>query len=92
MITPSCAIAQVSRRYQRNTLVLETTFVTEAGTVTLVDFMLPRGRTSDLIRLVRGEDGEVPVCMELVLRFGYGATIQPAPVRWSAKQCSETGV
>lgn len=75
LITPSCGIAQVSRRYQRNTLVLETTFVTEAGTVTLVDFMLPRGRTSDLIRLVRGEDGEVPICMELVLRFGYGATI-----------------
>ena len=37
--------------------------------------MLPRGRTSDLIRMVRGDEGEVAMCMELVLRFGYGATI-----------------
>src|ERR1700676_4919352 len=37
--------------------------------------MLPRGRTSDLIRLVRGVEGEVAMCMELVLRFGYVATI-----------------
>ena len=37
--------------------------------------MLPRGRTSDLIRLVRGDEGEVAMCMELVLRFGYGATM-----------------
>ena len=37
--------------------------------------MLPRGDTSDLVRLVRGDEGEVAMCMELVLRFGYGATI-----------------
>src|SRR5262245_22530058 len=37
--------------------------------------MLPRGLTSDLIRLVRGDEGEVAMSMELVLRFGYGATI-----------------
>src|SRR5262245_50990264 len=37
--------------------------------------MLPRGLTSDLIRLVRGDEGEVAMCMELVLRFGYGVSI-----------------
>ncbi len=37
--------------------------------------MLPRGETSDLIRIVRGDEGVVPMCMELVMRFGYGATM-----------------
>ena len=41
--------------------------------MTLIDFMLPRGAASDLIRLVVGEKGEVAMRMELVLRFGYGA-------------------
>jgi GH15 family glucan-1,4-alpha-glucosidase len=40
----------------------------------VIDFMLPRGASSDLVRIVRGDEGEVAVCMELVLRFGYGAT------------------
>lgn len=75
LIAPSDKPIEVSRRYRRDTLVLETTFRTESGTATLVDFMLPRGRTSDLIRLVRGDEGEVAMYMELVLRFGYGSTI-----------------
>jgi GH15 family glucan-1,4-alpha-glucosidase len=75
LITPSQEPGTVSRCYRRDTLVLETTFRTETGSVTLIDFMLPRGRTSDLIRLVRGDEGEVAMCMELVLRFGYGATV-----------------
>jgi GH15 family glucan-1,4-alpha-glucosidase len=66
---------EVTRRYRPDTLILETTFRTRTGRATLIDFMLPRGRTSDLIRIVRGDEGEVPMCMELVLRFGYGATI-----------------
>jgi GH15 family glucan-1,4-alpha-glucosidase len=75
LIAASDDAVEVSRRYRPDTLVLETTFKTETGTATLVDFMLPRGHTSDLIRLVRGVDGEVAMCMELALRFGYGATI-----------------
>jgi GH15 family glucan-1,4-alpha-glucosidase len=75
LIAPSHEPVEVSRCYRRDTLVLETTFRTESGKATLIDFMLPRGRTSDLIRLVRGDEGEVAMCMELVLRFGYGATV-----------------
>src|SRR5215468_425187 len=75
LIAPSHEPVEVSRCYRRHTLVLDTTFRTETGKVTLIDFMLPRGRTSDLIRLVRGDEGEVAMCMELVLRFGYGITI-----------------
>jgi len=75
LIAPSDEPVEVSRCYRRDTLVLETTFRTESGKATLIDFMLPRGHTSDLIRLVRGDEGEVAMSMELVLRFGYGATI-----------------
>src|SRR6185312_7578929 len=41
---------------------------------TLIDFMLPHGASSDLIRIVHCDEGEVAMCMELMLRFGYGAT------------------
>ena len=37
--------------------------------------MVPHGRGSALVRLVRGDEGEVQMDMELVLRFGYGATV-----------------
>lgn len=75
LLAPSSATVEVSRCYRRHTLVLETTFKTETGRATLIDFMLPRGLTSDLLRVVRGDEGVVPMCMELVLRFGYGATV-----------------
>jgi GH15 family glucan-1,4-alpha-glucosidase len=74
LITPSEEIKSITRRYRPDTLILETTFETEGGKATLIDFMLPHGKSSDLIRIVRGDEGEVPICMELVLRFGYGAT------------------
>jgi GH15 family glucan-1,4-alpha-glucosidase len=67
--------ARITRRYRPDTLILETRFETGTGVATVTDFMLPRGRTSDLIRIVRGEEGEVEMCMDMVLRFGYGATI-----------------
>lgn len=75
LLSPSDDALEVSRCYRADTLVLETTFRTATGRVTLIDFMLPRDRTSDLVRLVRGDEGDVAMCMELVLRFGYGATI-----------------
>jgi GH15 family glucan-1,4-alpha-glucosidase len=66
---------QVKRRYQRNTLVLETEFTAADGSaVVLIDFMPVRqGRAeSRLIRLVVGERGTVPMRAELIVRFGYG--------------------
>lgn len=75
LIAASGENVEVTRRYRSNTLILETTFRTDGGAATLIDFMLPRGNTSDLVRLVRGDEGEVEMCMELILRFGYGATV-----------------
>ncbi len=74
LITPSEHIKSTRRCYRPDTLILETTFETESGTATLIDFMLPHGTSSELVRIVRCDEGEVAICMELVLRFGYGAT------------------
>ncbi len=66
---------ELSRRYQGDTLILETRFETPDGVVKLVDFMPPRHGTSDIVRLVIGERGTVTMRTELEIRFGYGATV-----------------
>jgi GH15 family glucan-1,4-alpha-glucosidase len=74
LITSSETPQKTSRCYRPDTLILETTFETASGKATLIDFMLPHGNSSDLVRIARCDDGEVTLCMELVMRFGYGAT------------------
>ena len=64
-----------SRRYREHTLILETTFEHSGGAVKLIDFMPPRGHHSDVVRVVEGVRGTVPMRMELALRFDYGHTI-----------------
>ncbi len=68
---------RVSRRYQDGTAILETTFETAQGVVTLIDFMPLNGDEEhvNLMRLVRGDRGHVAMRMEFVLRFGYGTAI-----------------
>ncbi len=66
---------RTSRRYQEQSLVLETTFETESGAIQLVDFMPPGHTHSRIIRIVHGLRGSVRVHGELALRFGYGAII-----------------
>src|SRR5262249_40776470 len=75
LIAPRKPGARVSRAYRRNTLILETRFETADGTVKLIDFMPLHGNHSDLVRLVVGESGQVAMCFEFVLRFGYGAVV-----------------
>ncbi len=67
--------ANITRRYLDHTLVAETTFETEQGTVQLLDFMPPRSGHSHLIRLVSGVRGSVAMQMQLVLRFDYGRSV-----------------
>src|SRR6185437_14154565 len=73
LIAPAKKITRSSRRYWDNTLILETRFETEDGAVALIDFMPPRGKASDVVRLVRGIKGKVRMRMQLVIRFGFGA-------------------
>lgn len=75
LIAPGEEATSISRRYLGNTLILETRFETESGTVALIDFMPPRGKASDIVRLVRGVSGTVKMRMELVIRFGFGVDI-----------------
>ena len=75
LLAPSEGATAISRRYLGDTLILETRFETKNGTVALVDFMPPRGKASDIVRLVRGLTGTVKMRMELVIRFGFGVDI-----------------
>ncbi|MGY2938316.1 GH15 family glucan-1,4-alpha-glucosidase [Bradyrhizobium sp. GM6.1] len=75
LIAPSEDVTATSRRYLGDTLILETRFETDGGTVALIDFMPPRGKASDIVRLVRGVSGTVKMRMELVIRFGFGVDI-----------------
>jgi GH15 family glucan-1,4-alpha-glucosidase len=67
--------ARSRRRYRDRTLVLETEFDTPEGTVRVVDCMPPRGEAPDVLRLVEGVRGRVPMRMELVVRFDYGSIV-----------------
>jgi len=67
--------ARVERRYRGDTLVLETDFHTSTGTVRVVDAMPVRGRHPDVVRVVEGLSGEVPMQLELVIRFDYGSIV-----------------
>ena len=72
LIAPSDDSATVTRKYRGYTLILETTFETKDGAVRLIDFMPPRGTNPDIVRIVEGVDGKVPMRMELIIRFDYG--------------------
>ena len=74
-IRPVEDLVEVRRRYQPGTMIVETTFVTERGEVCLTDFMPPRGKHSDVVRMVHGVSGRVKMHMDMVLRFDYGLTV-----------------
>jgi len=74
-IAPAENVKHTSRRYRGRTLILETRFEDESGSVVVIDFMPPRGNTSELVRLVVGERGTVAMRMEIAIRFGYGALV-----------------
>ena len=74
-IAPVGEIRAVRRRYRQNTLILETEFETAGGRVRLVDFMPPRNEFPSLVRIVEGLEGEVPLQMDLCIRFDYGSVV-----------------
>ena len=74
-IRPVGDLVEVRRRYQPGTMIVETTFVTKQGEVCLTDFMPPRGKHPDVVRIVHGIRGKVKMHMDLVLRFDYGVAV-----------------
>ncbi len=71
-IAPHSPPRAIRRRYRPGTLVLETDFETEQGRVRLIDFMPPRTQVPDIVRIVLGLEGRVPMRMEATLRFSFG--------------------
>lgn len=74
-LAPAAGGPATRRRYRGDTLVLESEWDTAEGTVRVVDCMPPRGRTADLVRVVEGVSGCVPMRMDLRLRFDYGHVV-----------------
>jgi GH15 family glucan-1,4-alpha-glucosidase len=74
-VAPVGPVRRTTRRYRPGTLILETRHQTDEGVVLVVDFMPLRGEEPDLLRLVIGESGRVPMQMDLVIRFGYGSVV-----------------
>jgi GH15 family glucan-1,4-alpha-glucosidase len=75
LIAPAGEIVRTTRTYRGDSLILETTFVTVSGSVTVIDFMPPVGPQSELVRTVVGVSGEVAMHVELILRFGFGSLV-----------------
>ncbi|MCX5313973.1 glycoside hydrolase family 15 protein [Streptomyces sp. NBC_00154] len=63
------------RRYRGDSLILESEWDTPRGTVRVTDFMPPRDSAPQLIRIVEGISGRVPMRSELRMRFSYGRVI-----------------
>jgi GH15 family glucan-1,4-alpha-glucosidase len=75
LIEPNEPARSVTRRYRDQTLILETEWETASGAVRVLDFMPPRGTNPDVVRIVEGVRGRVPIRMELVIRFDYGSIV-----------------
>jgi GH15 family glucan-1,4-alpha-glucosidase len=63
------------RRYRGQTLILETEWDTPEGTVRVVDAMPLRDRAADVVRIVEGVRGRVPMRLDVRWRFDYGHII-----------------
>ena len=75
IVAPAAGGVCTRRRYVKDTLVLQTEWVSGDGTVRVIDFMPPRGHAPDVVRIVEGVLGSVVMRSELRLRFDYGLVV-----------------
>ncbi len=75
LLAPAVGGPAARRRYRGDTLVLESEWDTPDGTVRVVDCMPPRDEAPDVVRVVEGISGRVPMRGELRLRFDYGHVV-----------------
>jgi GH15 family glucan-1,4-alpha-glucosidase len=71
LIAPTAG-GTTSRRYRDETLILETTWENDDGAVRVYDFMPPRDKAPDVVRIIEGVRGTVEMRSELVIRFDFG--------------------
>ncbi|MFD9925711.1 glycoside hydrolase family 15 protein [[Kitasatospora] papulosa] len=69
----SDAGAVSERRYRGDSLVLESLWHTSTGSVRVLDFMPPRDGAPQVIRIVEGVAGKVPMVSAMRPRPGYGS-------------------
>ena len=84
-ISPAEPIQAIRRGYRDGSLILETVFETESGSVKLIDCMVLREGMPELVRIVTGLKGQLRMKFELIVRFDYGSVIP-----WVRK--TETGI
>jgi GH15 family glucan-1,4-alpha-glucosidase len=75
LVAPSGEVRQVRRAYRNGSLVLETDFETADGVVRVIDCMPCWKDRADVVRVVQGLRGRVPMRMELIIRFDYGSVV-----------------
>lgn len=75
-LAPSSGGMCTHRRYRGDSLILETEWETPEGSVRVIDAMPPRGEAADVVRVVEGISGRVPMRMALRLRFDYGRIVR----------------
>jgi len=74
-IAPKGADRCTRRGYRPDTLVLDTEWETDEGTIRVTDLMPQRHRAPDVVRIVEGISGKVTVHSRIRLRFDYGAVV-----------------
>jgi len=75
LLAPASGGPATTRCYREDTLVLESEWQTPEGRVRVIDFMPPRETKPDIVRIVEGLEGRVPMRTELVIRFDYGLVV-----------------
>ena len=71
LLAPTGDVIETSRRYDGNSFILLTRWMTTTGEVEVTDIMPYGDRRADIIRRVRGVRGSVEMHQELRIRFGY---------------------
>src|SRR5262249_5782117 len=71
-LRPTVEVRETRQRYRGDTMILETEFMCSSGVVRLVGFR-PLGSRCDVVRIIEGVEGEVPLEMLINVRFAYAA-------------------
>jgi GH15 family glucan-1,4-alpha-glucosidase len=75
LLAPVAEPRRVRRRYRGESLILETDFDTDDGSVRVIDFMPLSDHRWDIVRIVEGLSGRVRMRMDLRARFDYGSIV-----------------
>jgi GH15 family glucan-1,4-alpha-glucosidase len=75
LLAPAAGGPATRRSYRGPTLVLESEWDTDGGTVRVLDMLPPRDQALNVVRIVEGVSGTVEMRSELRLRFDYGQRI-----------------